>query len=79
MRYLGWTASLSGPIGGASCTSTRLMYVLVQSDAYTDAEEPQICVALLLYVLVYTGRNNDGKFTCRVVTYDTVTAGVAIQ
>jgi hypothetical protein len=55
------------------------MYVLVQSDAYTDAEEPQICVALLLYVLVYTGRNNDGKFTCRVVTYDTVTAGVAIQ
>ena len=38
-----------------------------------------MCVGLLLCVIVYTGRNNDGKLTCRNVTYDTVTGGVTLN
>ena len=53
--------------------------VLLQSDAFTEEEELLICIGLLLYVLVYTGRNVDGKLTCRMATYDTVVGAVGNQ
>ena len=46
--------------------------VLLQSDAFTEAEELLICVGLLLCVLLYTRRSIDGKLICRIVTYDSV-------
>ena len=49
---------------------------LVETEAFSEAEELQISVGLLLCVIVYTRRNNDGKLTCRNVTYDSVTGGV---
>jgi len=36
---------------------------LVQTDAFTEAENLQVCLGLLLCVLVYMGRNNDCKLT----------------
>ena len=52
---------------------------LVHSEAFAEAVELQICVGLILRVLVYTGRKSDGRLTCRIVTYNTVTGGVANQ
>ena len=45
--------------------------VLEQTDAFTVAEELQICVGMILCVLAYTGCNNDGKLTCSIVKYYT--------
>ena len=53
--------------------------VLLQSDAFSEAEELLICVGLLLCVLVYTGRNADRKLTCRILTCDTVAGGLSIK
>ena len=46
--------------------------VLLQTDAFTEAEEILIFVGLLPSVLLYTRRSIDGKLICRIVTYDSV-------
>jgi hypothetical protein len=50
--------------------------LLLQTEAFSEAEELQICVRLLLCVIVYTGRIIDGKLSCIIVTCDTVTGGL---
>ena len=42
--------------------------VLLEADHFSEAEELQICVGLLLCVLGFTGRNAGGKLTCRILT-----------
>jgi hypothetical protein len=50
--------------------------VFLQADAFSEPEELIICVGLVLCVIVYTGRNADGRLACRIVTYDTVRVNV---
>ena len=42
-----------------------------RKDAFSEAEV-LVCVGVVVSVLMYTGRNVDGRFTFRILTYDTV-------
>ena len=53
-----------------------VLKVLLQSDAFSEAEDVLICVGLLLCVLLYTGRNADGNLICRILTCDTVAGDI---
>ena len=48
------------------------MKVLIEKDAFSEAEELLVCVGVVVSVLIYTGRNSDGRLSCRILSYDTV-------
>jgi hypothetical protein len=56
-----------------------LIKVLLEDCPFSEAEDLQICVGLLLCVFVFTGRNAGGKLTCRILNYDTVAGRMRIQ
>ena len=48
------------------------MKVLIEKDAFSESAELLVCVGVVMCVLVCTGRNAKGRFSCRILTYDTV-------
>jgi len=46
--------------------------VVIKNVVFTDPEELLFCVGVIESVLVYTGRNTHGSFTCRILSCDTM-------
>ena len=46
--------------------------VLIEKDVFSEPEELPVCVEVIVSVLVYIGRNSDGRLSCRILSYDTV-------
>ena len=55
------------------------MKVLIEKDAFSETEGLLVCVGVVVSVLIYTGRKVDGTFSCRILTYDTVSGRVNEQ
>ena len=55
------------------------MKVLIEKDAFSEAEELLVCVGVVVRVLIYTGRNSDGRLSCRILNYDTVAGRINEQ
>jgi len=55
------------------------MNVLIEKDVFSEPEELLVCVGVIVSVLFYTGRNSDGRLSCRILSYDTVVGKIHEQ
>ena len=46
--------------------------VLIEKYVFAEPEELLVCVGVIVSVLFYTGRNSDGRLSCRILSYDAV-------
>jgi len=55
------------------------MKVLIEKDILRRQRNYSFVWGLVVSVLVYTGRNSDGRLSCRILSYDTVVGRINEQ
>ena len=46
--------------------------VVIENDIFTESEEVLVCVGVIQFVLVYTGRKSHGRLTCIILSCNTM-------